>query len=648
MTNSTKTILAKVTEGFIYLTLFSPLAVASSLFFPFITGKALFFRLAVTLAFGSALILALIDRDYRPRRSWLVWVLAGLLTVATLATIFGVSPMNSFWSNYERMEGLVSYFYLAGYFFALISIFNTEKLWRRLIQTSVGVSVLIGLYGVGQLLGWFAINQGGVRVDATFGNAAYLAIYMVFNFGFLVWLWLGEDKKTTLLNAGYALVGLLQLMILYYTATRGAILGLVAGLLVGALAMTIFGRRKSRMISGIMIAVVLLAGLGFWLVKDVEAIRQSPVLGRFASISLSDTTTESRLTIWQMSYQGAVERPVLGYGPENFGMVFNKYYEPKLWRSEPWFDRAHNVVMDWLVNTGFVGLVIYLAIFAVIKLAIWKNRKEFGLERSAVLLGIMTAYFVHNLFVFDNLVSYQMFLIFAGLIYFYSSRDSKPLWSGEIEKRLQSIIVFLVAMVMVVSAWFSVVVPYSGASNLLQALVFVSRDSEAPPVGFVDEVIGRFEKALQSPLGRKQAREYLFSQSIAVAQSPSISDEDKDKILKFAYQEGKNQLADEPDDVRFLLLFGGFLTSVGMFDEAIEYLEYAKTLAPRKQQVLIELARAYFTKNDSTHIALGLAELKYALELDPEYDQARRIYGSALNHVGRTVEANAILAPLGE
>lgn len=634
-----------ITQGLIYLLLATPLIIHSSLFFPFITGKALFFRFLVSLVGVGAAYLFLIDREYRPKINKIILVLGLLFVVVFLATIFGINPFNSFWSNYERMEGFVTYIYLAVYLFALTVLFKKEKDWLNLLRGSVGVSILVGLYALLQLFGWVTINQSGVRVDATFGNSAYLAVYMIFNFGFLCFLWAKQTKRDYVKNIGYALIGLLQLLTLYHTATRGAILGLVGGAIVGLVFLMLFNSGKIRKWSiGILFAILLVLG-GFWTIKDAQFVHDSPVLSRFASISLSDTTTESRLTIWQMALKASLERPVLGYGPENFVFVFNKYYEPKLWPSEPWFDRAHNVVMDWLANTGFVGLTLYLLVFYFILDVIFKKRKEIGLLESSVLVGTLAAYFIHNLFVFDNLVSYQMVFLLIGLIIYYDDKGKEiniPVLKG-VGSNLS--IGFLL-LVFAASTWFFVFVPFKGANNILSGLSLFSIQSQNPGSGFVDQNIYYFSEAIKSPTGRTQAREYLFNQAESVARLETISLDDKNKILSFAYEEANKQLESDKQNARFLLIFATFLNNVSRHDEAIDRLNQAKELSPAKQEILVELARSYFLRNKPGDIQSGLDSLKIAFDSSPDYDRVREIYGETLIQVGRVSEGQEILAPL--
>lgn len=245
-------ILKYIVNTGIFLVPFIPLVVTSSLFFPFISGKNFLFRIIVEIIFGAWAILAIKNKEYRPKSSWILWGMIAFVGVIGVANLFGVNPMKSLWSNFERMEGWVTLIHLLAYFLVISAVFNTQKLWNRFFNTSIFVSVLIGSYGVLQLLGKVAINQGGVRLDATFGNATYLAIYMVFNI-FLVMMFLfrrlndryKDGRKIISFNwpdLFYIFAVLIQFFILYHTATRGAILGLIGGLIITFILLMKIGR----------------------------------------------------------------------------------------------------------------------------------------------------------------------------------------------------------------------------------------------------------------------------------------------------------------------------------------------------------------------------------------------------------------------
>ena len=75
--------------------------------FPFVVGKALYSRTLIEIVFVAWVLLALFQPAYRPPRSRLLILLGAALGVAVLSACLGVSVQRSFWSSYERMQGVV-------------------------------------------------------------------------------------------------------------------------------------------------------------------------------------------------------------------------------------------------------------------------------------------------------------------------------------------------------------------------------------------------------------------------------------------------------------------------------------------------------------------------------------------------------------
>src|SRR3989344_5909496 len=366
----TNNILKYLIYGGLFLLPFIPLIITSSMYFPFITEKNFTFRILAEIIIGFWAMLAVRDARYRPKFSLISYAVLAFVAIIALADTFGVYPYKSFWSNYERMEGLVTLLHLLGLFFVASSVLKTEKLWSRFFHTSIGVSVILGIYSLFQLSGAIKINQGGVRVDGTLGNATYLAVYMLFHI-FLTAFFLAKRhyaKKgvgeffSDYANYIYGAVIALQSVILYYTASRGPILGLIGGIFISSILIAVFERERNgiRKISFAALATIIVISGSFIALRDRDFVRNSKVLARFSDISVGERTTRSRFMIWNMAYQGFKERPILGWGQENFNYVFNKYYNPKMYGQEPWFDRAHNIVFDRLVDGGAPGPLAHL------------------------------------------------------------------------------------------------------------------------------------------------------------------------------------------------------------------------------------------------------------------------------------------------
>ena len=199
------------------------LIITNSLFFPFITGKNFTFRIIVEIIFAAWIILALYEPQYRPKKSWIAGSFLGLLVVMFFADLFGEHPLQSFWNNFERMEGYVTLVHAFMYMIVVGSVLKTRELWDKFFITTISVAVVLAMYAFAQLSGNIVINQGGWRLDGTLGNSAYMAVYMLFHV-FITFFMLLRTKSTGARYV-YGALALLFIYLLVQTATRGTILG---------------------------------------------------------------------------------------------------------------------------------------------------------------------------------------------------------------------------------------------------------------------------------------------------------------------------------------------------------------------------------------------------------------------------------------
>ena len=628
--------LRKAVIAGIFLIPFIPLIVADFLFFPFITGKNFAFRILVELVFGAWVLLALYNPLYRPRFSWLLAAIAAFVGIVAVADIFGENPMKSIWSNFERMEGLVTLIHLFAYFLVASTVLHTEKLWNWFWNTSVGVSVFLGMYGLLQLAGKITINQGGVRLDATFGNATYLAVYMLFHL-FIVAMLLWQRRDDRMFRLLYSGIMILQIVMLYYTATRGTILGFLGGAMLSALLVGLFakGSKAVRKISlGILATVVLVVG-GFFLVKDAAFVKESPVLSRFADISVTETTVSARFMVWNMAWQGVKERPVLGWGQENFNFVFNKYYDPNMYTQEQWFDRVHNIVFDWLIAAGFLGLLAYGLLFLATLYYLWRRQSRFSITEKSIVTGLLAGYTFHNLFVFDNVVSYIFFFTVMAYVYVMSQekeeiKDSKtaPALDHGVILRLYAP---LLIILMLFSLYFFNTKGIGAATSLLDAI--------AVQPG-TDAQLDAFKKALSyHSFGDQEAREQLAQLATRIAGS-NLPVEMKQKYLTLGGEEMQRQVTDVPNDARTQIFFATLLDSFGQYGAAHPYAKRARELSPTKQTILFQVGLNALNRGDSEE---ALAIFKEAYELAPSYNQAAIFYAVGAIRTGNQSLANTIL-----
>jgi len=618
-----RNILRYLIIGGIFLTPFIPFIVANSMFFPFITGKNFVFRILVEILFASWFILALKNSSYRPTFSWLAISVAAFVGIIALADIFGENPTKSFWSNFERMEGLVTLIHLLMYFIVMGTVLNTQKLWTWFFNTSIVASVIMGFYGFLQLSGEFIINQGGDRLDGRFGNATYLAVYMLFHV-FITAILLLRWRGGNLVRFLYGGAIIIQLINLYATATRGAILGLIGGTILSALLIIFFEKERPKLRKvgiGILAGMLLIVG-GFLAAKDSSFVNQSPVLSRFSSISLTEGTVSARFQIWSMALSGVKEHPILGWGQENFNLVFNKYYNPSMYAQEPWFDRVHNIVLDWMIAGGMLGFLAYISIPLAFLYYLWFGKTDSlsTLDKS-LFTGMLAGYGFHNLFVFDNITSYILFFSFAAYIYALtrpqvseSSVFGRDIDSGLIDR----LAIPFVVIVFIFSIYAVNTKGILTATTLLNGL----RQHEGGPA----ENIAYFKKALAyESLGQQEIREQLAQGATRVT-TQEIDESIKQEFFTLAVDELQKHIEFSPNDARIELFLASVLDNYQQYDEASIHFKRAHELSPNKQTIRFALGLNYLNRGENEE---ALELFRETVELEPNFTEAHIMFAMA-------------------
>ncbi|MFC1731685.1 O-antigen ligase family protein [candidate division KSB1 bacterium] len=637
-------ILRKFVTWGIFLIPFIPFIILTDLFFPFITGKNFAFRIIVELLFGGWFILMLYDKSYRPKFSWLLASIAAFVGIIAIADIFGENPMKSIWSNFERMDGLVTLVHLFMYFLVAGTVFNTEKLWTRFLNTSVGVSGILGIYGLFQLWGFITINQGGVRLDATFGNATYLAVYMLFHV-FITTLLLLRWRGDQMIRYVYGGLIALQIMMIYFTATRGTILGFLGGVILTSILIALFGGKAGderkifrKIAAGVLIAVFVIVG-GFFLIKDTNFVKESPVLARFTDLSITSGSTNARFLVWSVAIEGIKERPLLGWGQESFNFVFNKYYKPELYAQEQWFDRVHNIAFDWLIAGGILGFLAYVSMFLTTLYYAWHRRNTyFSIAEKSVITGMLAGYTFHNLFVFDNVMSYILFFTIMAYVYWSYKESTKEEYMDNMEDdRDKGIISRFYAPLIIILTLFSIYAVNGKAILASSSLL----DAIAVPAGHPTQ-IPLFEKTLSyNSLGTQETREQLGQIATRVAGS-NLSVEIKQQYLTLASAEMLKQVEKINNDARTQIFTGTLFDSFGQYDQARAHIERANELSPQKPTILFQLGLNTLNRGDMD----GALEIfKQAYEIAPLYGQAQIFYAVGAVYANNEKLLEEILVP---
>jgi len=373
------------------------------------------------------------------------WLLVSLLGIFLLSTIFSQDPHFSLWGNPQRNGGVVnSFFYAVLAILAFLII--KKKDWKKIWIFSFFMGIIVSLVAIFQQLGLFSyyLVPSSFRPTSTMGNAILLSLYLAlltfisFSFGLKE---KGRYKKTF-----YLFSSLFFFVVNVFLAqTRGTILGLGIGIVWFFFFYP--GLKKKIKIYGLVFLIILLSlmyGSKLYLDSHLDVYKKIPSvasssLDRTLSIFEGSKIMESRLSAWTVAIKGVKEKPILGWGPENFMIAFDKYYDPSLPLIGPdengvteaeWWDRGHSIIFDMSATTGIPSLLVYLAIFGAVILELRKAKKN--PEISTISHGVQTtfaSYLVALLFSFDSVSTYLTFFLLLGYSLYlisYSKEEKEP------------------------------------------------------------------------------------------------------------------------------------------------------------------------------------------------------------------------------
>ena len=359
------------------------------------------------------------------RLSWRTpLMLPTLLTVVAylISTALSITPYVSFFGSYQRLQGTFTTLSYIVIFLIVLERMRTRAQVDRFITTLILNSLPIALYGFVQHFERDPLPWGGdvvSRIASNMGNAIFVAAYLIMvapptmarivdSFRSIL---TEEDSGIAdiLRAAAYIFIFLVQLIAIWFSRSRGPLMGLLFGLGVwGFASLIVFQQHrhqsektyKARLWLALWSAVLLiaiLASVGFFLVNPGGPLHEWAIQqpwGRLANVlELEGGTGKVRALIWEggldlilphepirfpatsrlpegrADWANGVLRYLFGYGPESMYVAYNNFYPPLLGhfedrKSSP--DRSHNETLDSLIITGLTGFIAYLWLFGSI------------------------------------------------------------------------------------------------------------------------------------------------------------------------------------------------------------------------------------------------------------------------------------------
>lgn len=283
--------------------------------------------------------------------------------IATIAT--ALSPVRS--AAIEGWTKLTLYMLL----FALMArVLRSSRLRSTLISVYLLIALIVSvagmrqwIFGAAALATWVDPQStlvGTTRVYSFLGNPNLLAAYLlpaaVFSAA-AIFSWKGWIPKSLAL-----LMWGINSTCLILTFSRGGWIGFVlAGFVFVMLLVHWFSIYLPRFWQVWALPIVL-AATATLLVLAVVAV--DPLRDRVGTMfsGRNDSSNNFRINVWMAVIEMVKDRPILGIGPGND--AFNQVY-PKYQQAGYTALSAYSVVLEILVETGFVGLICFLWILIV-------------------------------------------------------------------------------------------------------------------------------------------------------------------------------------------------------------------------------------------------------------------------------------------
>lgn len=333
-----------------------------------------------------ALLLLAVHSLTRPL-AWtpVFWGVLAYWSVAAVAT--AASPLPR-----AALDGLIKLtLYLAG--FAVLHQLCRRPHYRTGLVTVVLLGSLVvsmlgirqHLYGAAELATWtdpLSPLAGISRAYSYLGNPNLLAGYLIPMLPLgcaAVWTWPGWPRKLLA-----AVITAMNSACLFYTYSRGGLIGLAA-MVLAAVILIVSGLPRYRrwllpaLVAGIAIAIGL-------------AVASSSTLRRRLLSIFSwraDSSNNFRITVWLTVLTMIGDFFWLGIGPGN--AVFNRIY-PLYQR--PNFNAlgAYSVPLELTLETGIIGAVIFTILLGLIAWTGWQKRRQVGVLAALVAIIGMAAH----------------------------------------------------------------------------------------------------------------------------------------------------------------------------------------------------------------------------------------------------------------
>ena len=321
--------------------------------------SALAFFAVIALSLIVPVIKSLFSSGYRA----VVILLTLFIVQIILVLLFsGANIGAQFYGTYTRNTGALAYISLAVLLLSS-SLVSDKQFLKRFIGTALIIGAILIVYGNIQYLGLEPFPYANAyTVNApigTFGNSNFQAAFMGL-IAVVASTMVLNPRFKLLTRLGLGLMGLAAIVVVRETFSNQGYLNFIAGAGVVAMLWLFMTARKT-----LAMAVAGLGVISFGLVF-LSLINSGPLAKYIYEASIA-----ARGYYWRAAINMLIEHPIFGVGMDNYGTWYARNRQVAMENGFlTYANAAHNVYLDLASNGGFPLLVIYLAITALVVVAI--------------------------------------------------------------------------------------------------------------------------------------------------------------------------------------------------------------------------------------------------------------------------------------
>ncbi len=534
--------------------------------------------------------------------------LSAFFAVIILSVIFSQDINFSIFGSPSRGGGALNLLFFFVFTVAL-ALFTNENIWQKLFSSLFLVGILCSLLAIVQYFNilknvFISFESGGT--PSFLGNATFLAIYTIFLVFLSFTLFVKEKiKKKKII---YGLLFLLFIFTILITGSRATYLGLLAGFFF----FFFFYPKKFKSLKTISASILLLAFLAVLLFNFFPQITEKNTLLKLTAQRLSvkgvlSDLAGTRFSAWKITLKAIKEKPILGWGPENFYMGFEKYYDPTIKDVKNlWWDRPHNAFLEIWVNSGILALLFYVSFWILLLWQLQKFKRQTGDSPNTYLAhGLQTmfvAYLVALFFNFDDFSTYLISFFFIGCSFYLLSLPAEKIVilppktnAGKNKFVYIPLLIFLIFFI-----WFWNIKPLYLNNNIVYAdnLISARKCQKAldimgktwPNSGILKSYAGlKYFDSIKKCISAFPEKQEEYALSGVNALKPASVIQPRYTRTWIALGAFTNVLAAQKEDAK---------SKKELTSEAVGYLNKALESSPKRQEILIEMEKSHLLAED--------------------------------------------------